>query len=448
MHTLQKDLSYFVSAFTSICALIFIAPYPAVSQYGPGDYDFSIQQDALERIYKVHVPPSYNLVTPIPLVLAFHGGGGDAEGSIRFFKLNEKANISNFIVAYPQGTGKTVLGKLYGSWNAGRCCPPATENNIDDVAFIDTLLDKMEHDFNIDRQRIFALGMSNGALMVYRLACELSHRIAAIGASGGHDSYDTCSPLRPVPAIHIHGTADSCALYNGGICGGCTYSYYKCLGLGEIEVNQWACRPVPDYIDLWKNINGCNDHAVITYRNGKATCITFDQCLNGSAVSLCTVEGMGHNWAGHDYGLNACITNPNGTLCTCYVAMAGDTCSDINANDAMWDFFNRHPMSGIISEPPSQTRSHGLVIFQNYPNPFDQMTRIIFSISGNSKVTLNIFDLQGTFVNKLINGEMNAGRHDVLWDGTDEKNARVPRGIYFIKIKIGGYKQIKQIVLR
>ncbi|OGJ86518.1 MAG: hypothetical protein A2268_15700 [Candidatus Raymondbacteria bacterium RifOxyA12_full_50_37] len=162
-----------------IPVFVFVAALPVFSQFsfGPGDYNFSIQQDTLERIYKVHVPSSYDSTMPMPLVLAFHGGGGDAEGSIKFFKLNGKADTSDFIVAYPQGTGKTVLGKLYGSWNAGRCCPPATENNIDDVAFIDTLIDQMEDDFNIDPQRIFALGMSNGALMAYRLACELSRMI-------------------------------------------------------------------------------------------------------------------------------------------------------------------------------------------------------------------------------------------------------------------------------
>jgi hypothetical protein len=237
-----------------------------------------------------------------------------------------------------------------------------------------------------------------------------------------------------------------CALYNGGICGGCSYDYYKCLGLGEIEVNQWACRPVPDYIDIWKSINGCNNHSVITYQNGKATCITFDQCLNGSAVSLCTVEGMGHNWAGHDYGLDACITNPNGTLCTCYIVMAGDTCSDINANDAMWDFFNRHPMSGIISSP-SQSIVYGLAVIQNYPNPFNQMTSIRLSIFRNSKVTLNVFDLRGKFVKKLIDGEINTGRHEVIWDGKNEKKCKVPSGVYLLKCKAGNNSLIKEILL-
>lgn len=226
-----------------------------------------------------------------------------------------------------------------------------------------------------------------------------------------------------------------------------THDYYACLGLGEIEVNQWACRPVPDYIEEWKTINGCDDHTVITYQNGRAVCVTFDQCLNGSAVTLCTIDSMGHTWAGHDYGLDACITRPKGTLCTCYVAMAGDTCSDMDANNAMWEFFNQHPMSSIISEPLSRSRSCGLVVFQNYPNPFNQTTNMVFHIFENQKITARIFDLQGKIVKKLINGRVNAGRHTITWDGMDEEKYKVPSGIYLIKFKANNYERTNQILL-
>lgn len=317
---------------------------PIVKAYSAGDHDFSLIHDGLKRIYKVHVPRSYNIHKKIPVVLAFHGGGGDAEGSVKYFDLNTKADEEGFIAVYPEGTGKIVDGKLFGSWNAGRCCPPAMDNHIDDVGFISNMIDQLKSDFQIDEKRIYATGMSNGALMSYRLACELSEKIAAIAPSGGHDALDRCQPSRPVPVLHIHGKEDPCAFYEGGSCGGCIAKFLNKLNI-PAQPHTWACGSVPEYVDDWKQINECSDDSKVIYQNRGAVCNQFIHCKNDSEITLCTVESMGHVWPGHKtYSAKACKTNPEGYFCGLWVETVGSLSDDIIANDLIWDFFKKHPM--------------------------------------------------------------------------------------------------------
>ncbi len=120
-----------------------------------GDYNFSLKHDGLERKYLVHVPSNYKKGSKVPLVLVFHGGGSNAENAPYFFGLNEKSNKEGFIVVYPEGTGKKILGKTFASWNAGKCCGDASKNNVDDVGFIRTLIKKLKNDFSIDEKRIY-----------------------------------------------------------------------------------------------------------------------------------------------------------------------------------------------------------------------------------------------------------------------------------------------------
>lgn len=110
------------------------------------------------RTYKVHVPPGYSQDKPTPVVIAFHGGGGNAKGSVEYFRLNTKSDEEGFIVVYPEGTGPLVKGEIFGSWNAGRCCPPAMDNNVDDVGFVEEMIEKLGGNFNVNESRIYAAG--------------------------------------------------------------------------------------------------------------------------------------------------------------------------------------------------------------------------------------------------------------------------------------------------
>jgi polyhydroxybutyrate depolymerase len=151
----------------------------------------TIDVGSARRSYLVHVPPRYNSATPTPVVLASHGGGANADNMVVFSGLNEKADHAGFIVVYPVGSGR--LPRLL-TFNAGDCCGHAVAGNVDEVAFILVLLDDLAEVVNVDQRRVFATGISNGAMMTYRLAPELSDRIAAIAPISGPMGTKECHP--------------------------------------------------------------------------------------------------------------------------------------------------------------------------------------------------------------------------------------------------------------
>jgi polyhydroxybutyrate depolymerase len=308
------------------------------------EYSFSLFHGGLRRSYTVHLPPGYRRRTPLPVIIAFHGGGGTAEGTVSYYALNGKADSENFIVVYPQGTGKKILGKVFGSWNGGRCCPPASRNNVDDVGFVAQMLDELSNRFSVDPKRIYAVGFSNGALMCYRLACELSDRIAAIAVGGAVDAFDGCAPKRPVPVLHFHGTLDKCGFYNGGICGGCFADYLVRMGLpADRRPSQWVCRSVPAFMEEWSRRNGCRGEKKVVYRKGQATCISYGTCRNNAEVVLCTLAGGGHTWPGGNNEIRACEKNENSYACSAWKEGVGESSRDLDADTMLWEFFKAHP---------------------------------------------------------------------------------------------------------
>jgi polyhydroxybutyrate depolymerase len=166
-----------------LASLAFAEDLPKPSdRLGPGDHTRTLTVGDLKRTYLVHIPPRYDPKKATPVVLAFHGGGANADNMVVFSGLNKKSDDAGFIVVYPSGTGR--LEKLL-TFNGGNCCGYATTNKIDDVMFTRKLLDDLAESANIDPRRVFATGMSNGGIMSYLLASELSDRIAAIAPVGG-----------------------------------------------------------------------------------------------------------------------------------------------------------------------------------------------------------------------------------------------------------------------
>jgi polyhydroxybutyrate depolymerase len=309
-----------------------------------GDYVFTIKHDRLERRYAVHVPKVYDGTSDVPLVIALHGGGGSADTSPEYFGLNKLSEQEGFIVVYPEGVGKNVLGAHFGSWNAGRCCGDAMKQEVDDVGFIDTMINSLNTTYAIDDSRVYVTGMSNGAQMSYRLACELSDKIAAIAPSGSIGTFDNCKPKRNIPVLHIQGKLDPCSFYDGGTCGGCAEEMWKEFGV-TVNANEWSCVAVPEYVRQWKTMNQCSDDTTIIFKNGDATCVGYNGCANGADVVLCTLDTMGHNWAGRDtFGIKACDKDPDGKMCTTWKKHVGPLSQDLDANETIWKFFKEHPM--------------------------------------------------------------------------------------------------------
>lgn len=309
------------------------------------DREYFLRHGFRKRSYLVHVPSSYRSGTPTPVVLNFHGGGGNTEGQMASSGMNETSNREGFLVVYPQGTGKMISGGKIKTWNAGRCCGYAKEHKIDDVGFAKVMLRELQQDFSIDSKRIYATGISNGGQMAYRLACELSDQIAAIAPVASAGVLDECRPSRPVPIIHFHGTADPTAFYQGGVCGGAYERWLSKLGFGgkdRAPSNTWKCQAIPDYMVDWKNRNGCTEAGQVTYQKGGAKCMQYGGCDENADVVLCSISGGGHTWPGGSHGL--VCKNENSRACKTFSETVGPISRDISANDTMWQFFKKHSL--------------------------------------------------------------------------------------------------------
>ncbi|MFO0424779.1 MAG: alpha/beta hydrolase family esterase [Planctomycetia bacterium] len=294
--------------------LMLLAGEPAALR--PGDHSRSIEVEGRERTYLVHVPPQYDPAAPMPVVLAFHGGGANADNMVAFSGLNEKADQAGFIVVYPEGSGR--LPRML-TFNAGNCCGKAAESKIDDVAFTRLVLDDLERIANVDRRRVFATGMSNGAMMSYRLAAELSDRIAAIAPVAGPMGTKDCRPGRAVSVMHFHGDADECAPFKGGRGRGPSGTDFYSV---QHSIDAWVaangCRPTPQTTRLPDRADDGTTVKEMRYASGR----------DGAEVVLVVIEGGGHTWPGREPRLRA----------------LGPSTRDISANDMMWEFFQQHPM--------------------------------------------------------------------------------------------------------
>src|SRR5262249_8322287 len=139
---------------------------------GPGNHDGTIQFGGLQRTYHLHVPPSYTGQKATPLVFVFHGGGGNGEDAGSLTGFSQCSDQKGFLVVYPDGVDQ--------HWNDGRGTTPPEQQGVDDVGFVSALLEQLAQTLYVDPKRVYATGMSNGAIFTQRLGCELSEKIAAI----------------------------------------------------------------------------------------------------------------------------------------------------------------------------------------------------------------------------------------------------------------------------
>jgi polyhydroxybutyrate depolymerase len=347
-------------------------------------YD-TLHYDDLDRTYLLHVPSSYDGASSAPLVVALHPFGNSGSGFESTTGFSDKADENNFIVVYPNGTGDTR------SWNGGNCCGFAMEDTIDDVGFISALIDTISANYNIDSTRIFATGFSNGSIIAYRLAAELSDKIAAIATGSGQMMLDECDPIRAVPIMHLHAPDDGVVPYEGG-------SIFP---------------PVESIIDVWVEINGCKTDPDTIVNSGSLMVRKWAAQSSNADIVLFTTPTGGHPWL-----------------------------SSIPATDSVWAFFEAHPLDPSTVVPENLAVPTGLVLKQIYPNPFNAKTTIYFSLSRPERVTLKVFDQLGSEVAVLLSEEMGTGEHKFDFDS---KN--LPTGVYFFRIKAGTFLDSKKLVL-
>ena len=169
-----------------------------------------INHEGIDREYFLHIPHSYTENTPLPLVINFHGFGQTIENYIKKVDMRPLADTEGFILIYPQGS---LLGNT-SHWNS---CPPIENNKslVDDFGFIEKMITQIISKYNVDRERIYAIGYSNGGMMAYGLAHYKSELIAGIASVSGVmlDCFGTTN--HPMPIIHLHGTLDFVLPYTG-----------------------------------------------------------------------------------------------------------------------------------------------------------------------------------------------------------------------------------------
>lgn len=269
--------------------------------------------DGRRRSYLIHLPPGYDKNKKMPMVLAFHGGGGNAENMRQMSGFNQKADSENFIVVYPNGLGR--LNNILLTWNAVGCCDYAMEQKIDDVKFIGALIDKLVLEYGIDSKRIYATGFSNGALISYRLAAEMPEKFAAIAPVAGALFENSPKPKGRVPVLIIHGLADTAVPYEGG------YSQRDLVAKRQSQ----PFKSLGYAAEVWAKTNGCS---ALPKKETKGAVIreSHPSCVDNNNVEVIAITDGLHAWPGGNKGRDA----------------ADAPSTAISATDEIWEFFKKH----------------------------------------------------------------------------------------------------------
>ena len=344
----------------------------------------SIYIGGIYRTYRLYVPTPYTGATARPLILNLHGYTSNALQQQQYTNFKPIADTANFLMVYPQGT-KDGSNQPY--WNAG-----FSPTQVNDIAFLSALIDSLDLTYNINLNRVYSTGMSNGGFMSHTLACELSNRITAIASVTGGiftTQYGTnCHPTRPVPVMQIHGTSDATVPYAGNMSQG--------------------MMPIDSVVKYWVTKNGCNPTA--TFSNVPNT-NTADGCTAehyqynggnlGSTVELFKIIGGTHSWPGFPFG---------GT----------GTNMDINASKEIWRFFNKYTLSSLTAINENQAFNKSLTVF---PNPTNSILNFSLDNVSNSFVTIEITDVLG----KVVLSEITKTNSVSL--------EKINHGIYFLTVK-------------
>ncbi|MBK8342576.1 MAG: T9SS type A sorting domain-containing protein [Bacteroidetes bacterium] len=347
----------------------------------------SIFTGGIYRNYRLYVPAAYSEDTPAPLVFNLHGYTSDAFGQSVYANFNPIADTAGFLTVIPNGT-LDIFGKRY--WN----CFIAPGTGVDDVAFLSALIDSLDAEYNIDLNREYFTGMSNGGFMSHTLACELSNRIAAIASVAGsidEDRMPFCDPQHNTPVMQIHGNADGTVPYDGA----------------------FGFLPVDSVVSYWVKQNHCNEAPTFTAIPDlvpsdlcTAEHYVYNACYKDINVELFKIIDGGHTWPGTA------------------VTFLGVTNLDINACREIWRFFSQYRLDELTGIETNPLLKNDINI---YPNPFteniylnsekglidswmlyDVMGNLVAEddVEGDNLITITGGDLQAGLYYLYVNGEV------------------------------------------
>lgn len=269
----------------------------------------TLRVNGQDRAYLLYLPTTWRPGRPAPLVLVFHGGGGRGRGIAPHTGFSRLAEREGFVVVYPDGLNRR--------WNDGR----GYAATHDDVGFVRALLDTLRRELSVDPRRIYATGISNGAMFSYRLACDLPGVFAAVAAVAGAmptDLAPACDHTEPVSVLALQGTADPLMPYAGG----------------GVARRRGRVLSATRSIAFWATVSGCAAAPVTTLEPDRAPDdgtrvhrTVYGGCRDGRSVELYTIEGGGHTW-------------PGGPAAGRRV---GRVSRELDATALIWGFFVQHP---------------------------------------------------------------------------------------------------------
>ena len=322
-------------------------------------YD-TISHDGLSRSYILYIPQTYTPGEPAPLIINLHGYTSNALEQMNYGDFREISDTAGFLIVHPQGT-VDAYGNTH--WNVNWL----GTGTVDDVSFLEALIDSLSLEYSINNEQVFSTGMSNGGFMSYKLACELSNRIAAIASVTGSmnvNQTSSCSPQHPMPVMEIHGTADGVVPYNGNF-------------LFETTENT---------VNYWVNVNQCNSVPVVTQIPNTvlsdSTTVEhyiYASGLNGVEVEHYKIFNGGHTWPGSLFDSGNGYTN-----------------QDINASEKIWNFFQQYDLNGRIGTTGIQRQETSTLQVKVFPVPAEEF--ITISWTGEAIATIRILNSLGISV--------------------------------------------------
>ncbi len=259
------------------------SPAPDAAPAAPRSTDREVAVEGGDRSYRVVTPPGDTGDTELPVVVAIHDAGNTVDGMIEATQLQRAAVQHDFAVVLPAAAEEAER-----TWNAGFCCGAGPSVGLDDMAFLDAVIDEVAADERVDADRIYLAGVSNGAVMAYQYACERSERVAGVGSVAGTMDPESCQPSEPVSVLEIHGTDDDVVPFDGG----------------EMPDFVQATRPAISaeaLVEHWAEANSCSEEP-ITSGNDPVTRTTWGQCEADATVELIAIEGAGHTWYASEFG--------------------------------------------------------------------------------------------------------------------------------------------------
>lgn len=304
-HSSLRKFLFFVSGLVIVLLLAGLSAWLVIHRRNG-----SLVSSGETRHYLLYVPKSYDPAQPVPLVITFHGFASWPAHQARISGWNDLADEQGFVVVYPMGR------KFPLRWNANSTPEAAAE----EVLFAAELIEKLKSQYNIDPQRIYVNGFSNGGGMSDVLACELSDRIAAVGTVSGAYLYPraACTPQRPMPMMTFHGTEDPVVPYLGG-------------NSGPFEEQTFPL--IADWVSWWAEENACTGEqpAAVSAQaaQGGVSGVAYTGCAADVEVIFYSIAGAGHSWSG-------------GKPMPRWVV--GETTDAIDTTAELWAFFQRHPL--------------------------------------------------------------------------------------------------------